>query len=140
MIFLFILESIGTPELILIAVVALIVFGPRKLPGMAKTIGKTMAEFRKATTEFKTTWEKEAALETETKQTALLTDTVPVADETTSSSGILTAESPVAPKVKELSREEIRQIFPNENKGEIGIDQTENQTEKDSQSAKRNWL
>lgn len=57
--FLFILESIGTSELLLIGVVALIFLGPRKLPGMARTIGKYMAEFRKTTNEFKSTWEKE---------------------------------------------------------------------------------
>ncbi len=61
--FLFILESIGTSELILIAAVALIVFGPRKLPQMAKTVGKAMSEFRNATNEFKSTWEKEVSFE-----------------------------------------------------------------------------
>lgn len=66
--FLFILESIGTSELLLIGVVALMFLGPRKLPGMARTIGKYMAEFRKTTNEFKSTWEKEVdfAMEEET--------------------------------------------------------------------------
>lgn len=58
--FLFILESIGMQELFLVGIVALIVFGPRKLPEMARMIGKTMAEFRRVTGEFKETWEKEA--------------------------------------------------------------------------------
>ena len=57
--FLFILESIGTSELLLIGVIALIFLGPRKLPQIARTIGKTMADFRKTTSEFKSTWEKE---------------------------------------------------------------------------------
>lgn len=61
--FLFIGESIGMQELILIGVIALIVFGPRKLPQMARTIGKMMAEFRKATNDFKDTWEKEVNFE-----------------------------------------------------------------------------
>lgn len=66
--FLFILESIGTSELILIGVIALIFLGPRKLPGIARTIGKYMAEFRKTTSDFKSTWEKEVdfAMEEET--------------------------------------------------------------------------
>lgn len=57
--FLFIGESIGTSELILIGIIALMFLGPRKLPGIARTIGKYMAEFRKTTSEFKSTWEKE---------------------------------------------------------------------------------
>ena len=65
--YLFILESIGTSELLLIGLIALIVFGPRKLPQMARTIGKTMAEFRRAGQEFRTTWEREATLEEEEK-------------------------------------------------------------------------
>lgn len=65
--FLLIFESIGTSELILIGLVALIVFGPRKLPQIAKTIGKTMADFRKTTQDFKSTWEKEVDFEEEKK-------------------------------------------------------------------------
>jgi Tat protein translocase TatB subunit len=43
--------GIGMPELILIAVVALIVVGPKKLPDLAKTLGKGLNEFRKATSD-----------------------------------------------------------------------------------------
>jgi TatA/E family protein of Tat protein translocase len=45
--------GIGLPELIIILVVALIVFGPKKLPDLARSLGKGMAEFRKATDDFK---------------------------------------------------------------------------------------
>ena len=65
--FLFILESIGTSELILIAVIALVFLGPRKLPQIAKTIGKVMADFRNTTNDFKSTWEKEVNFEEEEK-------------------------------------------------------------------------
>lgn len=60
---LFILETIGTQELILIGVLALIIFGPRKLPEMAKKLGAMMSEFRKVSNEFKETWEREASLD-----------------------------------------------------------------------------
>lgn len=63
--FLFILESIGTSELMLIALVALILLGPRKMPGMARKIGKMMAEFRTTTNEFKSTWEREVDFSSE---------------------------------------------------------------------------
>ena len=45
--------GIGMPELIIILVVALIVIGPKKLPDLARALGKGMAEFRKATQEIK---------------------------------------------------------------------------------------
>jgi Tat protein translocase TatB subunit len=61
--YLFILESIGTQELILVGVIALIIFGPRKLPEMMRSFGKAMAEFRRSTNEFKESWQKEVALE-----------------------------------------------------------------------------
>jgi sec-independent protein translocase protein TatA len=57
--------SIGWQELILIFIVALIVFGPKKLPEIGKTIGKGMAEFKKASNELKQTWEEEVRLDKE---------------------------------------------------------------------------
>jgi sec-independent protein translocase protein TatA len=68
--------SIGWQELILIFVVALIVFGPRKLPEIGKTIGKGMAEFKKASNELKQTWEDEVRLDKEKEAiTQIITDT-----------------------------------------------------------------
>lgn len=62
--FLLILESFGTSEMLVILVVALIFFGPRKLPEISRKIGKSLAEFRKASEDFKRTWEREVAIET----------------------------------------------------------------------------
>jgi Tat protein translocase TatB subunit len=59
--------GIGMPEMILIAVIALIVIGPDKLPGLAKTLGRIFGELKKATNEFKETMEVESKL-TEVKQ------------------------------------------------------------------------
>ena len=61
--FLFILEGLGTSELLLILVVALIIFGPRKLPQLSRQLGKSLADFRRASEDFKQTWEKEVGRE-----------------------------------------------------------------------------
>ncbi len=55
--------TLGGPELFLIFVVALIVFGPRKLPEIGKSLGKMMAEFRRASNEFRSTIESEVEAE-----------------------------------------------------------------------------
>ena len=62
--FALILESLGSTELLFILAIALIFFGPRKLPQLARTMGKGLAEFRRASDDFKRTWEREVALET----------------------------------------------------------------------------
>ena len=61
--FLLILESLGSTELLFILVIALVFFGPRKLPQLSRSLGKGIAEFRKASDDFKRTWEREVALE-----------------------------------------------------------------------------
>jgi len=73
----FILDSLGSTELLFILVVALIFFGPRKLPQLAHSLGKSLAEFRKASDDFKRTWEREVALEaarSETTENSILGD------------------------------------------------------------------
>jgi len=55
--------TLGGPELFLIFVVALIVFGPRKLPEIGKSLGKMMGEFRRASNEFRSTIENEVEAE-----------------------------------------------------------------------------
>ena len=57
--------SLGMQEIIVIFVLALIIFGPRKLPELGKSIGKGLSEFRKASNELRQTWEEEVRLEKE---------------------------------------------------------------------------
>ncbi len=141
--YLFILESIGTPELLLIAVVALIVFGPRRLPEMAKKMAKTMAEFKNATNEFKSTWEKEAAFEAEIvteKKITPLPDNQAAAESGGSQNEINPVIEPqiAAPQIKELSATDIAQNFKDQLPNEIDILPKDNPEK--STGDKRDWL
>jgi sec-independent protein translocase protein TatA len=55
--------SLGLPEIAFILVLALLIFGPKKLPEIGRTLGKGMAEFRKATNELKRSVNTELALD-----------------------------------------------------------------------------
>jgi sec-independent protein translocase protein TatA len=55
--------SLGMPELIVIFIIALIVFGPRKLPELGRSLGRGIAEFKKATNELQSSLEDEIRLE-----------------------------------------------------------------------------
>lgn len=55
--------SLGVPELALIFIIILIVFGPRRIPEIGRTLGKALGEFRKATDDLKNTIEREVRLE-----------------------------------------------------------------------------
>ena len=55
--------SLGFPELMIIMVIALIIFGPRKLPELGRSLGKSLGEFKKASNELKSTLEEEIRME-----------------------------------------------------------------------------
>jgi sec-independent protein translocase protein TatA len=55
--------SIGMPELIIIFVIALIIFGPRKLPELGRSLGKSLNEFKRASNELKNTLDEEIRVE-----------------------------------------------------------------------------
>ena len=60
--------SIGMPELIIILVIALIIFGPRKLPELGKSLGRSLNEFKRASTDLQNTLEQEITLEEQKEQ------------------------------------------------------------------------
>ena len=61
---------LGMPEMIFIFVLALLIFGPKKLPELGKTLGKAMTEFRRASNDLKSTFDREMSnLERETAST-----------------------------------------------------------------------
>ena len=145
---LFIFESIGTSELIMIGIIALIFLGPRKLPQIAKTIGKTMADFRNTTNEFKSTWEREVNFEDEERilRTGELSDipvpgTAPQRDDENGSISI--------PEVKEIDKTAFDEVVASRAGAQdetVGVQigdenhDDEDTAEKDSLSDKRNWL
>ena len=67
--------SIGMPELIIIFVIALIIFGPRKLPELGRSLGKSLAEFKKASNELRSTLEEEIRIEEQKETTAKQAET-----------------------------------------------------------------
>jgi sec-independent protein translocase protein TatA len=81
--------SIGMPELIIIFVIALIIFGPRKLPELGRSLGRSLSEFKRASNELKNTLEEEIRIEDQrvpakpaaTSSEATSAATVPQGDE-----------------------------------------------------------
>ena len=105
--------SLGMQEIVIIFIVALIIFGPRKLPDLGKTIGKGLAEFKKASNELKHTWEDEVRLDKEKeviteivedvkKDTSLTTETI----EDIKKDASLTTESSVKPETDPVGSKE----------------------------------
>ena len=144
---LFIFESLGTSELILIGIVALIFLGPRRLPEIARKMGKMMAEFRSTASDFKDTWEREVDLEQEKKalDLTLIEDEAvkptPVARE----NNLLPSTEPVAaPEIRHIDKEQFEALTgattafadeePSASRPAVSDE------EPDLLSDKRNWL
>lgn len=143
--YLFIFESIGTSELLLIGLVALIVFGPRKLPEMMKMFGKAMAEFRKSTNEFKNSWEREVSIENLEKQDEQKKNLLENQDENTIGRNSYPLENEiVVPEVKEISQDDFNQAVSTKENKEKELIETENVVETSALgnkiNAKQDWL
>jgi TatA/E family protein of Tat protein translocase len=92
--------SIGMPELIIILVIALIIFGPRKLPELGRSLGRSINEFKKASNELRSTLEEEIRVEEQHDRTTATASATPPAatplpvDATTVSRSTATAPEP----------------------------------------------
>jgi sec-independent protein translocase protein TatB len=78
--------GIGMQELLLILVVALIILGPKKLPEVAKSLGKALNEFKRATNDIKESLEVDQSLKTVKKSFDVMNDTQPAAGTNASAS------------------------------------------------------
>jgi sec-independent protein translocase protein TatB len=130
MFYIFILESIGTAELLLIGLVALIIFGPRKLPELARMLGKARNEFRKTTDEFKETWTREVDFENLDNQS---NPNLPENGNTIRRADSAMKNEIVAPQIKEISQADFQATVPTEKV------ETAKMAENNS-SEKRDWL
>ena len=68
---------LGMPELIVIFVIALLVFGPRKLPELGRSLGKSLGEFKRASNELRNTLEEEVRVEEQREATQRATTPAP---------------------------------------------------------------
>ncbi len=79
--------GIGMQELLLILVIALIVLGPKKLPDVAKALGKALNEFKRATSDIKESLDLDSSLKTVKKSFDAMNDIPPAAATTASAPG-----------------------------------------------------
>ncbi len=123
----------------MIGLIALIIFGPRKLPQMIRTIGKTMAEFRRTTDDFKSTWQKEVDFEIDKFKTEensnLLIETKTKTESSIGRNSISGNNKISAPEIKEVNGDD---FLPN-------LPKIENPLAKEARietdpTNKRNWL
>jgi TatA/E family protein of Tat protein translocase len=85
--------SIGMAEMVVIFLIALLVFGPRKLPELGKSLGRSLAEFKRASNELRNTLEDEVRIEEQREQAARTSTQAPPPVPTESSAE---AEQPAA--------------------------------------------
>ncbi len=139
MFYLFILESIGTSELILIGLVALIVLGPKRLPEVARKIGKTMSDFRQTTNEFKKTWAEEANFDEDIKEFKTMADSLRGNTVANENSVVKIGDSNenkiLSPEIKKVNQENFAQNFSKEKIQAARENKTENAT-----GNKQDWL
>lgn len=137
---LLILESLGSTELLFILAMALVFFGPRKLPQLSRSLGKNMAEFRRASEDFKRTWDREV---NEEVQAMVTVDQPAVGLSENSILAPASANQPLQPPTIEAvspDRVVARQTIPNNDSQSSAIDHAEPTSIHSEPPRKRDWL
>ncbi len=117
----------------MIGLVALIIFGPRKLPEIARTIGKFMAEFRRSTDDFKKTWEREADAAKEYLAEFKPDNLIESAKNSISKNENGQSESVSKPEIKEIDQQTFKEKIP-----EVQMQKTEETIKANSE--KQEWF
>ncbi len=145
------LEFLGTTELLVILVAALVLFGPRRLPELSRSLGKSLAQFKSASEDFKRTWDQEVSVD-QAKQEAQIESAMLPEDDSVIKAGedrtaaVLAATEPAeqtyarsttattyAPPVADLTTTQI--IFDASSGATAG-----NAAASPASSSKRDWL
>lgn len=95
--------SFGMGEMLIVFIIALIIFGPRKLPELGKALGKSISEFKKASNDLRSTIEEEIRAENQAKPAS--PSPTPAEPQILPPSGSVAASAPAAqdPEVPEDS-------------------------------------
>lgn len=142
---LLILESLGSTELLFILVMALVFFGPRKLPQLSRSLGKNLAEFRKASEDFKRTWEKEVSLEESDARTVANDTALPEENSILNEKAARTLQPPMIEAVRPdqvIARQAAGVERLSADKTDLSPDQSEfdGVTEETRHTPKQDWL
>lgn len=126
-------------ELLFIGVIALIILGPRKLPQLARTIGKWTTELRRTTNEFKETWEREVNFE-EFKEEGNIKTIAPNEKSIAKNGRPATEKTAALPEIREIEPVAFEQNLPVEIKTEVEIKTVEELNVTETTGEKQNWL
>lgn len=138
---LLILESLGSTELLFILAMALIFFGPRKLPQLSRSLGKSMAEFRRASEDFKRTWDHEVSLE-EMSNTAVTNQPAGNFEDNAILAPATATQSVQPPVIEAIAPDRViaRQTIQNHDPDSSAVDYAEPASSDSEPSRKRDWL